>query len=139
MGTFVEDAYKMEVVGLHRWVPGSSAFAALSTLAADWAAFKTFLGINASTKVADPALLDRVYVRNRRVHMFDCVRTLVFGKSLLYKINGEGADFQQETRDYGAFSGYGLNVIQGKKIVTSGRGLISNYAILVFKRPLVTI
>lgn len=138
-GTFVEDAYKIEVIGLHRWVPGSTAFAAASTLAADWAAFKTFLGINASTKVADPALLDRVYSRNRRVHMFDCVRTLVFGKSLLYKINGEGADFQNETRDYGAFSGYGLNVIQGKKLVTSGRGLISNYAIVVFKRPLITL
>lgn len=139
-GTFVEDAYKIEVVGLHRWVPGSSSFAANpSTLAADWATFKTFLGINGTTRAIDPALLDRAYVRNRRVHMFDCVRTLVFGKSLLYKVNGEGVDFQQETRDYNAFSGYGLNVIQGKKIVTSGRGLVNNYAIVIFKRPLVTL
>lgn len=139
-GTFVEDAYKIEVIGLHRWVPGSNAFAANpSTLAADWATFKTFLGINGTTKTIDPALVDRAYMRNRRVHMFDTVRTLVFGKSLLYKINGEGVDFQQETRDYNAFSGYGLNVIQGKKIVTSGRGLVNNYAIVVFKRPLVTL
>lgn len=138
-GTFVEDAYKMEILGLHRYVPGSNSYAASSTLAADWAAFKTFLGINGITNAIDPALVDRVYTRNRRVHMFDCVRTIVFGKSLLYKINGEGVDFQNETRDYNAFSGYGLNVIQGKKVVTSGRGLVNNYAILVFKRPLVTL
>lgn len=139
-GTFTEDAYKLEIIGLHRWVPGSNAFAANpSTLSADWATFKTFVGINGTTRVIDPTLVDRVYMRNRRVHMFDTVRTLIFGKSLLYKINGEGADFQQETRDYGAFSGYGLNVIQGKKVVTSGRGLVNNYAILVFKRPLVTL
>ena len=136
-GTFVEDAYKMEILGLHRYVPGTNSYAASSTLAADWAAFKTFLGVNGVSNAIDPALVDRVYTRNRRVHMFDTVRTIVFGKSLLYKINGEGVDFQNETRDYNAFSGYGLNVIQGKKVVTSGRGLVNNYAILVFKRPLV--
>lgn len=139
-GTFVEDAYKIQVIGLHRYVPGSNSYAGNpSTIAADWAAFQTFLGINGATKVIDPALVDRVYTRNRRIHMFDCVRTIVFGKALLYKINGEGVDFQNETRDYNAFSGYGLNVIQGKKIVRSGRGLVNNYAILVFKRPLITL
>jgi len=138
VGTFVEDAYKIEVIGLHRWNNGAGKFDN-NTIAADWATFKSFLGINAGTKVIDPALMDRQYERNRRAHMFESVRTIVFGKSLIYKMNGDGVEFVNETRDYGAFSGYGVNVVQGKKLVSSGRGLINNFAIVVFKRPYTTL
>lgn len=135
---FVNDTWKVEVIGLHRWNNSTGKFDA-NTIAADWATFKTFLGINGTTRAIDPTILTRDAVRNRRVHMFDTVRTLLFGKSLMYKVNGEGVDLQQETRDYGAYRGWGMNVIQGKKIVTSGQGLVNNYCIVVFKRPYATV
>lgn len=135
INTFVEDAYKLEIVGLHRWNPIAGNFDAASTLAADWAAFKAFLGIDAGTLAIDQTLLDRKYMFNRRCHMFDAVRTMVYGKKLMYKINGGGAEFNQELRDYNAFTGNGLNVVQGKKLVQSGQGLLNNYAIVCFKRP----
>lgn len=137
--TFVEDAFKLEVVGLYRWNNSTGKFETTNSIVADWATFKTFLGINGTTRAIDPTLITRTMYRNRRVHMFDTVRTICFGKSLIYKINGEGVDMQQETRDYGAYKGWGLNVIQGKKIVTSGQGLVNNYAIVAFKRPFSTI
>lgn len=136
--TYVEDAYKLEIIGLHRWNNSTGKFET-NSLAADWALFKTFLGINATTRAIDPTLNTRTMVRNRRVHMFDTVRTLVFGKSLLYKINGDGVELNQETRDYGAYKGWGMNVVQGKKIVTSGQGLVNNYVIVAFKRPYASI
>jgi hypothetical protein len=138
INTFVSDTYKLEIVGLHRWNPDTGNFDATSTLAADWAAFKAFLGINAGTLVIDQTLLDRKYQFNRRVHMFDVVRTMVYGKKLIYKVNGGGAEFNQELRDYGAFTGNGLNVVQGKKLVTSGQGLLNNYAVVCFARPPIT-
>lgn len=136
--TLVEDAFKLELVSLHRWNPSTKSFDAASTLASDWATFKAFIGINSSTKAIDPTLLTRAMERNRRIHMFDTVRTMVFGKELIYKVNGGGVEFNQETRDYGAFTGSGLNVVQGKKLVHSGHGLINNYAIVCFKRPIPT-
>ena len=138
INAYVQDTYKLEIIGLHRWNPGAGEFDS-STLAADWAAFKAFLGINSSTKVIDNALLDRKYQFNRRCHMFDVVRTIVYGKKLIYKVNGGGAEFNQELRDYGAFTGNGLNVVQGKKLVQSGQGLLNNYAIICFKRPPLTL
>ena len=114
--TFVEDAYKLEIIGLHRWNAGTGKFDT-NTLVADWATFKTFLGINGTTRAIDPSIITRTVERNRRVHMFDVVRTLCFGKSLIYKVNGDGVELNQETRDYGAYKGWGLNIIQGKKIV----------------------
>lgn len=138
INTFVADAYKLEIVGLHRWNPGAEEFDAANTLAADWAAFKAFLGIDAGTKVINQTLLDRKYQFNRRVHMFDVVRTMVYGKKLIYKVNGGGAEFNQELRDYGTFTGNGLNVVQGKKLVVSGQGLLNNYAVVCFARPPIT-
>ena len=135
INAFVQDVYKLEIKGLYRWNPTNSNFDSSSTLAADWATFKAFLGINTSTKVIDNSLLDRKYTFNRRCHMFDVVRTMVYGKKLIYKVNGGGAEFNQELRDYGAFTGNGLNVVQGKKLVQSGQGLLNNYAIVCFKRP----
>ena len=134
-GTFIEDAYKLEIIGLHRWNNGSGKFEAANTLAADWATFKAFLGINAATKVIDPALQTLQYVFNRRIHMFDTVRSLIFGSNLLYKVNGGGVEYATETRDYGSFTGQGLSVVQGKKLVQDGHGIINNHAIVAFKRP----
>jgi hypothetical protein len=134
VNAYTEDAYKLEIVGLYRWNPGAGNFDAASTLAADWAAFKAFLGVGAGN-VIDNSLLDRKYVFNRRCHMFDVVRTVVYGKKLIYKVNGGGAEFNQELRDYGAFTGNGLNVVQGKKLVQSGQGLLNNHAVVCFKRP----
>lgn len=143
INTFIEDAYKLEIVSLHAWNNTNGEFDAANLLsgggaAAAWATFKAFIGINGTTKAIDNTLLTRQYERNRRIHMFDTVRTMVFGKQLMYKVNGGGVEFNQETRDYGAFTGSGLNVVQGKKLVQSGHGLINNYAIVCFKRPVPT-
>lgn len=135
--SYVEDAFKLEIVGLHRWNPGAGSFD-VNTLAADWATFKAFLGIGAGNAI-DPTLRSRQYQFNRRIHMFEAVRTIVFGQQLLYKVNGGGVEYNQEVRDYGAFTGSGLNVVQGKKLVESGHGLINNHALVCFKRPVATI
>lgn len=135
LNTFIEDAYKLEIIGLHRWNNSTGKFEAANTLAADWATFKAFLGINATTKVIDPALQTLQYVFNRRIHMFDTVRSLIFGSNLLYKVNGGGVEYATETRDYGSFTGQGLSVVQGKKLVQDGHGIINNHAIVAFKRP----
>ena len=135
LNTFVDDAYKLEIVALYKWVPGSNAFSGSNTLAADWATFKAFLGIDAGTNVIDPSKQTLQYVFNRRIHMFDTVRSLVFGSNLLYKVNGGGVEYATETRDYGSFTGQGLSVVLGKKLVQDGHGIINNHAIVAFKRP----
>jgi hypothetical protein len=139
--TFADDAYMLQIIGLHRWNAGTSAFDAANTRDADWATFKAFLGINASTKVIDQAAAfqTRTFQYNRRVHMFDTVRTLVYGKDLIYKVVGGGAEYNEETRDYGAITGRALTVVQGKKVVVDAQGLISNYIVVCFKRPMVTL
>lgn len=141
INTFIEDAFKLEIVSLHAWNNTNGEFDSTNLLsgggaAAAWATFKAFIGIEAATKVINPSLLTRAYERNRRIHMFDTVRTIVFGKQLMYKVNWGWVEFNQETRDYGAFTGSGLNVVQGKKLTQSGHGLINNYAIVAFKRPI---
>lgn len=139
LNTYIEDAYKMEIVSLHRWNNAAGKFDAASTLAADWATFKAFLGIDNATKVIDPTKQTLQYVFNRRIHMFDTVRSLIFGSNLLYKVNGGGVEYATETRDYGSFTGQGLSVVQGKKLVQDGHGIINNHAIVAFKRPPVSL
>lgn len=139
--SYVSDAYKLRVISLHRWNPGTGAFDAANTRDTDWAAFKTFLGINAGTKSIDISAnyMSRAYQYNRRVHCFDTIRSLIYGRDLIYKVVGQGAEYNEETRDYGAQTGKGLTVVQGKKIVTDAQGLVSNYAIVLFARPPITI
>lgn len=139
--TFIDDAFRVKILGLHRWNAGTSAFDAANTRDADWATFKTFLGINAGTLVIDnaAAFQTRQYQWNRRAHLFDTVRSLAFGRDLIYKIIAGGSEYNEETRDYGAMTGRSMTIVQGKKVVVDAQGLISNYAMVVFKRPPLTI
>jgi hypothetical protein len=47
----------------------------------------------------------------------------------------EGQTVEQETRDYGAISGFGMTLGHGNKIAVSADNTIRSYAIVIFKRP----
>jgi len=142
--TFVDNAYRVQIVGLHAWNSGSGDFdAALSdgaSLLSDAiTALKAFLGITTNVILTTSTYRTRTYEQNRRVHMFDTVRSIVFGSGLMIKANAGGANYAEEERDYGNTQGKGMTVVQGKKINTSAHGLITSYAIVAWKRPAKTI
>jgi hypothetical protein len=138
--TFIDNAYRVQIVGLHKWNVSDGKFdAALTdadtTLSTAITALKAFLGITTNVILTTSAYQTRTYEQNRRVHLFDTVRSIVFGSGMMLKANAGGANYAEETRDYGNTQGKGMTVVQGKKLNRSGHGLINSYAIVAFKRP----
>ena len=138
--TFVDNAYRIQIVGLHKWNAGSGNFdAALSDSGADLSTaittLKNFLGITTNVILTTSGYQTRTYTQNRRVHLFDTVRSIVFGNGMMLKANAGGANYAEETRDYENTAGKAITVVQGKKLNRSAHGLITSYMIVAFKRP----
>ena len=141
--TFVDNAYRVQIVGLHQWNNGAGTFdaaiddgAALLTDATT--ALKAFLGITTNVINITSGYRTRTYEQNRRVHLFDTIRSLVYGTGMMIKANAGGTNYAEETRDYGNTEGKSMTVVQGKKINTSAHGLVNSYMIVAWKRPPVT-
>lgn len=142
--TFIDNAYRIQIVGLHEWNATNGNFdAALSdgatALSTAITALKAFLGITTNVILVSSAYQTRTYEQNRRVHLFDTVRSIAFGNGMMLKANAGGANYAEEERDYGNTMGKGMTVVQGKKINRSAHGLVNSYAIVAFKRPAKTI
>jgi hypothetical protein len=136
--TFVDDVYRIQIQGIAQYNSSTGFFNAVvddAGLAAYVTSLKAFLGITTNVINVSSAYQTRTYQRNRRAHLFDTIRSIVYGSGLLYKVTAGGATYAEETRDYGAITGRGMTVVNGKKVVTDAQGLVSGYAIAVFKRP----
>jgi hypothetical protein len=147
--SFVEDVYKLKVEAIATWDNENAKFNDYVAVNADmdgagngtdtyWDALVAFLGIDSTTNVINQAASynNFTYLKNQRIHMFDVVRSIVFGRNILNEaIGGNGLNYATETRDYGAVTGNALTAMIGRKVATNVQGLVTSYAIVAFKRP----
>jgi|GEM_PF-4518382 len=147
--TFVEDVYRLKVEAIATWDEATKTFNAYVDPATDmdgvgagtdtyWDALNAFLGIDVATKVINQgaAYNNFTYLKNQRIHMFDVVRSIVFGRNIVNEVlGGQGLNYSTETRDYGAVTGNALTAVIGRKLATNVQGMITGYAIVAFKRP----
>lgn len=158
--SFVEDVYKLKVEAIATWDNTTGKFNDYASLNTDmdgptvpaaggtpesgagtdtyWDALLAFLGIDSTTNVINQAASynNFTYLKNQRIHMFDVVRSIVFGRNILNEaIGGNGLNYATETRDYGAVTGNALTAMIGRKVATNVQGLVTSYAIVAFKRP----
>ena len=143
--TYVEDVYKLKVHAIATWNNTTKQYNApvdpADTVSSDltfWDALKSFLAIDPATNVISraPEYSNFTYLANQRIHMFDVVRSIAFGKNIMYEaVAGKEMNLATETRDYGAVIGNGLTAVNGKKVVTNAQGLVNSYVIVAFKRP----
>jgi hypothetical protein len=74
--------------------------------------------------------------KNRKVHIFNTVRTILLGKAMYNEAEIEKlGQIKQEERDYGAVTGWGITVSKGRKLKRATDGSIRSYAVVIFKRP----
>lgn len=140
--SFIDNAYRIQMVGIHQWNNGTGVFDAAvndAGVAAYITSLKAFLGITTNVINITSGYRTRTYEQNRRAHLFDTVRSMVFGSGMMIKVNAGGANYAEENRDYGNTEGKGMTVVQGKKINVSAHGLINSYAVVAWKRPAKTI
>lgn len=144
--TFVEDVYKLKVHAISTWNAENEKYNAPVALSAEHTSatgtyadiLKAFLGIDPATNVISQAQAfnNFKYQKNQRIHMFDVVRSLAFGRDIIYEAYaGKGLNLATEKRDYDAVFGHGLTAVAGKKVVTDTQGLIRGYVVVAFKRP----
>ena len=136
--TFIDTVYRVKIVWMAQWNPGADEFSAVIDNAG-WAAWltalKACLWITTNLALITSAYQTLAYQKQRKAHMFNTVRTILFWSSMLYEAQAWGAEMQQETRDYWAIKGTWLNAVIGKKLATNAQGMISSYAVVCFKRP----
>jgi hypothetical protein len=82
----VHDIYKIRVHALYTW-NGTARVLVLDTgIAAAFAAFKTFAGIDTTNHIViGGAYGGLTYMKARKCHIFNTIRSLVFGKDLIFE------------------------------------------------------
>jgi hypothetical protein len=147
--SFVEDVYKLKIEAIAPWNNTDQKFEAWASVDTDmdgigsgtdtyWDALVAFLGIDPDTNVINQANSHNnfTYLKNQRIHMFDVVRSIVFGRGIVNEVvGGKELNFATEERDYGAVSGNALTAVIGRKVNTDMQGLVRGYAVVAFKRP----
>lgn len=136
--TQVQAVYKLKVVGFYTWDGDERVLADDAGIATAFPNFKTFAGIHATDNVIQigGAFGGMQYVKSRKVHIFNTVRSIIFGHSLIYNADLlEGQTMEEEKRDYGAITGYGMTLGHGNKLAVSADNTIRSYAVVVWKKP----
>lgn len=135
---YIDTVYRIRMEWLAIWNAWSNLYDAV--LADAWIAawivtLKASLGITSNLIEITSSYRTLAYVRQRRAHVFNTVRSLLFWWDMLCEAQAWGSMMDQEKRDYGATEWIGMSAVMGKKLVTTARWTINSYAVVVFKRP----
>lgn len=133
----VQAVYKLKVVGLYTWNGSAWSLVNDAGLAAAVTSLKTYLGIDNTNHVQISGQYGGVtYQKRRTVHVFNTVRSIVFGKDLIFDADMlKGQRVEEERRDYNAVTGWGMTMSKGRKLAVTPDGTIRSYAVVIWKRP----
>ena len=82
----VHDIYKIRVHALYTWSGAARVLVDDAGIAAAFAALKTFLGIDATNHIViGGAYGGLTYMKARKCHIFNTIRSLIFGKDLIFE------------------------------------------------------
>ncbi len=82
----VHDIYKVRVHALYTWNGTARVLVDDTGIAAAFAALKTFLGIDATNHIVVGSTYGGLqYMKARKCHIFNTIRSLVFGKDLIFE------------------------------------------------------
>ena len=132
----VQLVYRFKVQALYKW--DGSKYVLITDIGAEKAALKAFAGIDTNTNTIkiDGSTSWIAMQKNRKVHIFNTVRTILLGKAMYNEAEIEKlGQIKQEERDYGAVTGWGITVSKGRKLKRATDGSIRSYAVVIFKRP----
>ena len=133
----MQSIYRVKIHALYTWNGNAWVLVDDAGIATAFANLKTYLGIDASNHIQIGwAFGWLTYSKRRKAHIFNTVRSLLFGKDLIYDADIlKGQSVVQEKGDYGAVEGRGMTMSKGKKLVVQQDWTIRNYAVVVWKRP----
>lgn len=133
----VQKVYRMKIHALYTRDGSARQLVSNANIAAEFNSFKTFLGLDANNKIQIGGTYSGVtYQKNRKVHVFNTVRSVMFGQSLMYDLDLlKGSSVKMEERDYGALTGRGITMGRGRKLAVASDGSVRNYATVIYKRP----
>ena len=98
----MHDVYRLKIVGLYTWDGQAWTLVNDGGIAAAFAALKTFLGIDTTNHIVVGAAFGGItYMKRRKCHIFNCIRSLLYGKDLIFDADIlKGQKVEQEKRDY---------------------------------------
>jgi len=131
--------YRLKVQALYKWDGSKWILVGNDDMANEFEKLREFLGIDPTSHIINISWTygGLKYIKRRKAHIFNTVRTILFGKELMYEAEiGPSAKVEyRKGIDYGAADGIGITVVNGKKLKRSADGSIRSYAVVVFKRP----
>lgn len=136
----VQLVYRFRVQALYYYdkTAGNWVLVDDTTYATEVDNFKSFLWIDIGTNVikVDNTTAGITMQKNRKVHIFNTVRTVLMWQWLYYEAEIEKYwRVVQQNNDYEALTGWGITVSKGRKLVRATDGSIRSYAVVIFKRP----
>jgi len=133
----VHSVYRLQVRALYEWSGTGWTLVDSANIATKFASLKTWLGIDSTNHIqVGWAYSGITYQKRRKIHIFNTIRWLVFGKDLIFDADLlKGQRVKMEERDYGAITGWWMTMSKGRKIAVAGDGTIRNYWVVVWKRP----
>jgi hypothetical protein len=108
----VQSVYRIKIEALYTWSGAARVLVDDAGIAAAFATLKTFLGIDGTNHIITGGVYGGLaFAKNRKVHIFNTIRTLLVGKDLIFDADIlKGQRVEQERRDYGAVTGWGMTI-----------------------------